>query len=177
MPAPPVQLPPETGVAARVTAVVPHVILSAPAFAVTGILTVTVIVSVASLQGPAPSGSGTSQISVMVVPISPAAGVYVALAVVLLGVNVPAPPVQFPPSVAFAFKEIFEAFLVNEPRFKETRYNREFKYSGQIEKKYLIEFLKYKIIVNYENDIIPQEYSKEYFDILRILPMKKYTGN
>ena len=56
-------------------------------------------------QGPAPSGSGTLHVRVIVVPISPTAGVYVALAVFLFGLNVPLPPVQFPPVTTFAFNE------------------------------------------------------------------------
>jgi hypothetical protein len=60
---------------------------------------------VAAVQGPTPSGSGAFQVRVTVVPISPAAGAYVALAVFLFGLNVPVPPVQFPPVTAFAFND------------------------------------------------------------------------
>ena len=70
--------------------------------AVTGVLIVIVIASDAAAQGPAPSGSGVFHINVIVVPASPAAGVYIAVAVFLSGLNVPLPPVQLPPVDAVA---------------------------------------------------------------------------
>jgi hypothetical protein len=62
-------------VADNVTGVIPQVILSAPALAVTGVFTVIVNPSCAEVQGPFPSGSGTFQVNVTVVPVSDADGV------------------------------------------------------------------------------------------------------
>ena len=74
-PAPPVQLPPAAAVAAKVTGVLPQVLLSGPALAVTGLFIVIVTASDAILHGPLPSGSGIFHVKVIVFPISENAGV------------------------------------------------------------------------------------------------------
>ena len=70
VPIPPVQVAPLLGVALSDAAVVPQTILSGPAFAVVGVDTVTVMLSVEEAHTPS-----TLQVSVIVVPISDTAGV------------------------------------------------------------------------------------------------------
>ena len=64
-------------------------------------------------QGPPPSGSGIFQVNVTEVPTSDKAGVYVALAEFLPGLNTPVPPVQLPPVAALATNVIGEVLHVN----------------------------------------------------------------
>src|SRR5688572_14338166 len=56
VPEPPVQLPPGTVAAAKVTGLVAQIVTSAPAFATIELLTVIVIASIDDKQGPLPSG-------------------------------------------------------------------------------------------------------------------------
>src|SRR6188474_1867137 len=78
IPKPPVQKPPLTAFAPKVTAVCPQTIKSGPAFAMLGVLDVIVIASDKAVHGPLPSGSGIFHVRVIVVPISVMAGVYIA---------------------------------------------------------------------------------------------------
>jgi hypothetical protein len=63
------------GLAARVTFVIPQIVLSTPAFGFGDALIMMIIASNTDVQGPVPSGSGMFHVKEMVVPISPAAGV------------------------------------------------------------------------------------------------------
>src|SRR5688572_28487188 len=75
VPVPPVQIAPLIGLAARVTFVIPQIILSTPAFEFGCELMMMIIASNIDVQGPVPSGSGTFHVNQMVVPISDNAGV------------------------------------------------------------------------------------------------------
>jgi hypothetical protein len=84
-----------------------------------GTLDVIVIASDEEVHGPLPSASGIFHVNVIVVPISPIVGVYVALAVFLFGLNVPVPPVQIPPVAVFAAKvtALVAQVVISAPAF------------------------------------------------------------